>query len=227
MKTSTHARKSGRTTRSLAIFGPGKVGEALGRLALSGGWDVLYVGSPRHTHLQGFLDVAVPGSHAVTAHEATASADIVVVAVPFAKASTVPWHEFDETLVIDAMNEWPPVDRTRTPLAVLSTSEVQAARNPRMRLAKALNHLGFIELEDESLPAGDPLRRTLAFATDHDDDRATIAALLDSLGFDPVDLGPLAEGRWLEPGFHAFGKDLDADRLRAAVARSRRLYGNP
>ncbi|WP_036920581.1 NADPH-dependent F420 reductase [Propionicicella superfundia] len=212
--------------RTLAVFGPGKVGEAIGRLALAAGWDVLYVGSPRHTSLQPFLDVSVPGSVAVGHEDAARRADVIVLAVPYGAARTLPWHLFADRLVVDAMNRWPPVDWSRTPLPERSTSEEHALLNPRMRLAKTLNHLGFGDLEDDSLPAGDPLRRTLAFATDHDRDRATLIGLLDDLGFDALDLGPLAEGRWLEPGFAGFGRDLDAAGFRAAIAKSRSLYGN-
>jgi predicted dinucleotide-binding enzyme len=211
-------------TRTLAIFGPGKVGESIGRLALAAGRTVMYVGSPRHKSLQAFMDVTVPGSLAVPAPEAVRQAGVIVLAVPFSAATTLPWHLFSEHLVIDAMNHWPPVDWSRTPLPDLSTSEEHALLNPRMRLAKTLNHLGFVELEDDSLPAGDPLRRTLAFATDHDRDRPAIVALLDDLGFDALDLGLLSEGRWLEPGFPAFGRDLDAVGFPAAIAKSKALY---
>lgn len=210
--------------RTLAVFGPGKVGESIGRLALAAGRTVLYVGSPRHKSLQAFMDVAVPGSLAVSPTEAVSRAGVIVLAVPFSAAATLPWPLFSDRLVIDAMNHWPPVDWSRTPVPELSTSEAHALLNPRMRLAKTLNHLGFVELEDDSLPAGDPLRRTLAFATDHDRDRPAIVALLDDLGFDALDLGPLSEGRWLEPGFPPFGRDLDAVGFPAAIAKSKALY---
>jgi predicted dinucleotide-binding enzyme len=211
--------------RTLAIIGPGKLGEAVGRLALAAGWAVWFVGSPRHTHLQGSLDTTVPGALATTMDEA-ATADIVLVAVPHERLGSVEWDRLDHRLVIDATNHWPPPDWSRTPQPELSSSERTSSFNPRMRLAKALNHLGFVDLQDETAPAGDPLRRTLAFATDHQSDAPLIAALLDDLGFDPVNLGPLASGRWLEPGYSAFGRDLTEPELREAIERSRRLYEN-
>jgi len=46
-----------------------------------------------------------------------------------------------------------------------------------------------------------------------------VSAFVDSLGFDPVPLSPLAEGVRLEPGSEAFGANVDADELGAMLRR--------
>ncbi|GAA4878372.1 hypothetical protein ACFQ34_06105 [Pseudonocardia benzenivorans] len=44
--------------------------------------------------------------------------------------------------------------------------------------------------------------------------------LVDALGFDPVDAGPLAESWRQQPGTPVYGKDFDADGVRAALAQA-------
>jgi predicted dinucleotide-binding enzyme len=46
-----------------------------------------------------------------------------------------------------------------------------------------------------------------------------VASLVDELGFDPILVGPLADGVRLEPGSELFGADVEADELRALLDR--------
>ncbi len=210
-------------TKTLGIIGAGRVGTTVGRLAIAGGWDVLMVGTARQTSLQLIVDVLVPGAVVTTAEDVADRADVVLVVAPFGKAGTVTWDAFGGKIVIDAMNYWSPVDGHLADVDAdpRSTAEIHAASNPDVLLVKTLNHLGYHELEDDSLPAGDPQRRALAYATDHAAAKPVVAGLIDDLGFDPVDIGPLSEGRWLEPGHLVFGRDLNISQLRSAIERSR------
>ena len=94
------------------------------------------------------------------------------------------------------MNYWPPVDGHIAEIDddERTTSEINAARNPRARVVKSLNHLGYHEMEDDSMDAGSPLRRALAVVGDDADARAVVAEIIDELGFDPVDGGELRHG---------------------------------
>ncbi|MGI9822444.1 NADPH-dependent F420 reductase [Agromyces sp. Marseille-Q5079] len=205
---------------TIGIFGAGKVGTALARLLVGSGYDVVMAGSPRQTALALLVSVVAPGARVGTPDELVAQADVIIVAVPFGKAASVPWSEFGGRIVVDAMNYWPPVDGhiVEVDADERSTSEIMAARNPEARLVKSLNHVGYHEMEDDSMDAGSPLRRAMAVVGDDPDARAVLARIIDDLGFDPVDGGPLANGRALEPGHPAFGRELSADELRALVA---------
>lgn len=199
----------------VGIFGAGKVGTALARLLVASGHEVLISGSPRQTALDLLVSVVAPGARVATPAELVAAADVIVLAIPFSKAGTLPWESFDGRLVVDAMNYWPAVDGNIAEIDAdpRTTSEINAARNPRARLVKSLNHLGYHEMEDDSMAPGSPLRRALAVVGDDDAARAVVAAIIDAIGFDPVDGGALRHGRALEPGHPAFGRELSAGEL--------------
>jgi hypothetical protein len=79
------------------------------------------------------------------------------------------------------------------------TSMVVHERFPSARVVKSLNQLGYHELEEHRRPRGTPNRIAMAAAGD---DRVAVRAvmrLVDRLGFDPVDAGPLENGLVLEP----------------------------
>ncbi|HEU5222281.1 MAG TPA: NAD(P)-binding domain-containing protein [Candidatus Lumbricidophila sp.] len=207
---------------TVAVFGPGKVGAVLAALLVEAGFEVRVIGSHRAVGLGNYLDVVAPGAVAVTASEG-AAADIVLVAVPFHRLDELPWSEFTGRIVVDATNYWPAAHGLldtveRSPL---STSELVAARNPAMHLVKSLNHLGYHELEEDHCPAGSPMRRAIAVAGDQPAARAAVARLIDAIGFDPVDIGPLAAGRVLEPGHPLFGRELTAEELRRECGPTR------
>ncbi len=204
----------------IGIFGAGKVGTALARLLMDAGHEVLISGSPRQTALDLLVSVIAPGARVVSADALVDGADVIIAAVPFGKARSLPWHRFGGRIVVDAMNYWPPVDGNIAEIDddLRSTSEINATLNPEARLVKSFNHLGYHEMEDDSLPAGSPLRRALAVVGDDAEARAVVARLIDEIGFDAVDGGPLANGRALEPGHAAFGRELSSAELTALMA---------
>lgn len=199
----------------IGIYGAGKVGTALARLFVAAGYPVLIAGSPRQSALDLLVGVVAPGAVVADAAHLARESDIIIVAVPFGKADSLPWHEFDGRIVVDAMNYWPPIDGTIDEVDAdgRSTSEIIRTRNPAARLVKSFNHLGYHEMEDDALPAGAPLRRALAVAGDDDEAKVAVARIVEAIGFDAVDIGALREGIHLQPGGPIFGRELDRTEL--------------
>ncbi|HEX7350991.1 FAD/NAD(P)-binding protein [Brachybacterium sp.] len=202
----------------LGVLGPGKIGSALARTALRGGLEVQVTGRREATALAARL----PGARAVGLGELATSCDIVVLAVPLHVALSLHPDALGDAVVIDATNPWGEADAAAVAAArsalgdqeeVLSTSELLAARLPRARVVKSLNHIGYHDVEDHGREDGHPERRAIAVAADDPRAADVAGALLQRLGYEPVSVGTLADGRELEPGAALFGTWSTAEEL--------------
>lgn len=209
------------TPRTVGILGAGKVGTVLARLALAAGHPVLISSSGSAERIALIVDVLAPGAEPLTTPEVIERADVVILALPLGKVGTLPAAALAGKLVIDAANHWEPVDGplpefTADP-AGRGTSEIVAGMLPGARVVKAFSHLGYHDLDERGAPPGAPDRVALAVAGDDPVDVATVAALIDELGFDPLPTGDLASGRSFQSHTPAFGYPLTRDELRAAL----------
>lgn len=207
--------------KTVGILGAGKVGIVLAQLALKAGYEVLIAGSGSVEKIALTVEVLAPGAKAVTAAEAEAKADLVILALPLSKYETIDRSGLDGKLVLDAMNYWWEVDGIRTDLTnpLQSSSELVQRFLSNSQVIKAFNHMDYHDLFDESAPAGTPKRKALALAGDDDAAIATVRGFINDLGFDSLYVGPLANGIMLEPGSEVFGANVTLPELQAMIDR--------
>ena len=207
--------------QTVGIFGAGKVGIVLAQLALKAGYEVLIAGSGPVEKIALTVEVLAPGAKAVTAAEAGAQSDLVILVLPLSKYETIDRSGLDGKLVLDAMNYWWEVDGIRTDLTnpLQSSSELVQRFLPNSHVVKAFNHMGYHDLFDESVPQGTLKRKAVALAGDDDDDITIVRSFINDLGFDSLFIGPLANGIMLEPGSEVFGANVTLPELQAMIAR--------
>src|SRR6202045_2898865 len=193
--------------RRLGIVGAGKVGTTIARAATSGGYDVAISGSGAAERIALIVDVLAPGARAASTDDVVRFADLIILAIPMHRFRELPRDLFAGKILVDAMNYWEEIDGVDKELATApgGTSAVVQERFPTARVVKSLNHLGYFEMERGRRTRGTPGRIAIAAAGD---DRAAVAAVLqlvDRLGFDAIDVGPLEAGVALQPGGRVFG----------------------
>jgi predicted dinucleotide-binding enzyme len=71
-------------------------------------------------------------------------------------------------------------------------------------------------------PAGAPGRIALPVAGDDARAKQVVIGLVDELGFDGVDAGPLADSWRQQPGTPVYTADLDAEGVRRALEQASR-----
>jgi hypothetical protein len=204
----------------LGILGAGHIGPVVARLALGAGYpvDIAASGDPEDIAL--ITELIVPGARPRWASDAAADADIVVLAMPLHRFLDVDPGLLSGKLVVDAMNYWPASDGS-LPLfedgAGTSSSEIVARRLAGSTVVKALNHIGYHELEDQARPAGAEDRKAAGVAGDDPGAVEAIARLVDRIGYDPARVGGLAAGRILQPGGPVFGVTLNLPEFERVV----------
>jgi predicted dinucleotide-binding enzyme len=204
------------TKPTIGIIGAGRLGTVIARQALAAGYHVTIANSKKDlTSLRFILSVLLPGAEAATVQAVVEQSDIVILAIPLNKYKQLPIDLFTHKIVIDAMNYWPPTeghiaefDDDRT-----SSSEYIQGYLPHATVVKTLNHIAYNEIEEHSLPKGNPDRRAVLLAGDDVDAKRQVREFINDLGFDSVDLGDLKEGKKFQPGTRLFNTRFRAQDL--------------
>ncbi|MGH2937962.1 MAG: NADPH-dependent F420 reductase [Solirubrobacterales bacterium] len=199
----------------LGIIGAGKMGMALARAGLTAGYEVAVAGSGPSERIALTVEVLAPGAVAATTAEVAGFAEMIVLALPTHRFRELPADLFAGKVLVDAMNYWPDVDGTDAELAEApgGTSTVVAGNFPHARVVKSLNQLGYHEFDESPREPGSPNRIAVAAVGDDRDAVSLVLQLIDLLGFDPVDGGPLANGRLLEPDRSPYAETFSAAAL--------------
>ena len=192
---------------TIGLIGSGHIGGTVARLAVDAGHDVVLSNSRGPETLAALVAELGEHARAATPAEAAAAGAIVVVTVPLKAYRQVPVEPLAGKVVIDTNNYYPQRDDHIAELDDESTtsSELLQAHLPTSHVVKAFNNIYFAHLGSLARPAGDPERSVIAIAGDDTEAKRTVTGFLDSIGYDTVDAGPLAEGWRFQPDTAACG----------------------
>lgn len=209
---------------TIGFIGSGHIGSQLARLAVAQGYDVVMSNSRDPETLNDLVAELGPHARAATPTEAASAADLAVVTTPLAAIETIPVAELAGKVVIDTNNYYPQRDGQIAELDNESTtvSELLQRRLPTSKVVKAFNHIQAAALTTEGQESGTPGRRALAVVGDDAEARATVASLIDSFGFEPVEVSPLSEGWRIQRDTPGYVTRHTAETLRTALAAAKR-----
>ena len=225
----------------IGIIGSGDIGSAIARLAVAADYEVLIANSRGPESLADLLEELGPQAQAGEVRDAIEFGDIPVLAVPLAAYPNLPVDAFAGKTILSTGNYYPHREGRIEELDSLAstTAEYERSLLPNTVIVKAFNNI--LSHHIPNLAHSTP-RTALAIAGDDDKAKARVAAIVDALGFDPVDAGALAESWRFEPESGAYtqvyaadlegikrdyradpGAPVSTDRLRELLAASHRI----
>lgn len=203
----------------IGIIGAGKIGGTAARLFVEAGHEVAIANSRGPKSLQSLITELAPRAKATTVNAAATFGDIVLLAFPWRIREAMPNPTLLQgKIVIDAMNPYTATGHTYD-LGKSTSSEEVLRRIPGARLVKAFNTIHYRRLAHEGRKAV-PCDQRLAIFIAGDDAaaKATVATLIEEIGFAPVDTGSLRDGgRMQEPGSPIYNQPLTAAEAREMI----------
>lgn len=186
---------------TIAIIGTGQVAGALGPEFAAQGHTIVYGSrNPERDDVAELVERTGADASATTQQEAVAGAEIVVLAVPGGVAEEVARQlgDLSGKIILDPTNR---VGRGDDGWLVHdvpgggSNAELIQAAAPDARVVKAFNTLNYRTMIDPE-SSGGPV--TIPIAGDDEEAKAVVAGLIEGMGLEVVDFGPLRYARVLE-----------------------------
>ena len=207
----------------IAIIGAGNIGGTLTRRFRALGHEVKLANSRGPQSLKALADET--GAKPVTPQQAARGGDVVVVTIPQKNIPNLPRDLFEgvpeNVVVIDTGNYYPRNRDGRLPgIEESPTESGWVSRHLGRNVVKAFNNIYAQHLMDYGKPKGTPGRIALPVSGDDPKHKAVVIRLIDELGFDAVDVGPLSESWRQQPGTPVYTKDHDAEGVRRALQQA-------
>ena len=212
------------TVKTIGLIGAGHIGSQVARLAVRHGYDVVISNSRGPETLKDLVSELGPRARAGTSQQAAEAGDVVVVTIPLKNIDDVPVSPLAGKIVIDTNNYYPQRDGDIAELdaETTTTSELLQRHLPSSKVVKAFNHIYAAALTTDGQPAGTPNRRALAIAGNDAEAKRVVAQLIDQLGFDVVDVGPLSDSWRIQRDTPGYGPRRTAEELRRDLAAAQR-----
>ena len=182
----------------IAILGGGNVGGTLGQGWAKSGHEVFFgVRNPAAAEMAATLDKCAGRAQAGSAEQAAAFSEVVVNALPWpATHGTLSALNLNGKILLDVTN---PILPDFSGLEVGTTNsggELVAGWATGAKVVKIFNTTGFKNMEN---PVYQGEKIPMFYCGDDTSAKSTAALLAADLGFEPLDAGPLANSRLLEP----------------------------
>lgn len=183
----------------IAVIGTGDLGDSLGARLAELGYTVVYGSrNPDSEKAKVVIARTGHGAIAVSQKEAARRGDIVFLPIgwPAMETAAQSLGNLDGKIVVDPSLPWTQGEDGYPKVSVdTSGAELIQQWNPGAKVVKAFGTMGSMIIDSPNA-AGGPV--TIPVASDHRDAKERVARLIDEMGLDPVDFGPLRMARSIE-----------------------------
>jgi NADPH-dependent F420 reductase len=182
----------------VGVIGAGNMGSAFARRLSAAGHDVV-IASRSFEEAQKAAAAVGAKVRAVPQEQVADGVDVVIAATPYDQQADAlrASGSLEGKTVVEISN---PMKEDMSGLAVgltTSAAEEVAKSAPGAKVVKAFNTVFAQVLADR--PSGSAAKVQVFLAADDDAAKRTVRSLAESMGFEPLDAGPLSNARYLEP----------------------------
>lgn len=204
----------------IGIIGAGNIGSTLARYLTKLGHHVMIANSRGPASLSKVA--AETGATPVTTEEAADAKNIVIISIPEKAIVDLPISILadSQAIIIDTGNYYPSRDGRNAAIEGGRTDSEWVAQVLGHPVVKAFNNIVAPSLAAKAVPGGSPHRIALSVAGNDEREKQVVMDLIEEIGFDAIDAGPLSESWRQQPGEPAYCQDLDKEALKSALQKA-------
>jgi 8-hydroxy-5-deazaflavin:NADPH oxidoreductase len=166
------------------------------------------------------------GAIPVAIQEAAKGVDLLIISIPMKSVPLLPedllYNLPASSPIIDTGNYYPLRDGVITEIKGGMTESEWVSRALGRPVIKAFNNIVTDSLLHKALPKSSKNRIALPVSGDDVGSKLVVIALLDEMGFDVIDAGPLSESWRYQPGTPAYCADPTIQQLPLLLQRAKR-----
>ena len=205
---------------NIGIIGSGEMGTCLASKLVKLGHAVSIANSRGPASLQQLAEDI--GAEAATVEEAAKNKKVIVVSIPQKNVPDLSKNLFkdlpEDVVVIDTGNYYPTLRDGAIPaLGQTGIDSLWVQEQLGVPVVKVFNSILATSIQDLGRPKDDKNRIALAVSGDDTKAKEVVFKLVEELGFDPFDLGTIAQSWKQQPGSPIYCRDINLEELKKRV----------
>ena len=211
---------------NIGIIGSGEMGICLASKFVKGGHTVSMANSRGPASLKQITEDI--GAQAATVEEATKDKEVIIISIPQKNIPNLPKNLFKnlpkDVVVIETGNYYPTLRDGNIPaLDQIGIDSLWVQEQLGIPVVKVFNSILATSIKNLGKPKGEPNRIAIAVSGDEPTAKEIVFLLVEELGFDPFDVGTIAQSWKQQPGSSIYCRDLN---LRALQKRADAMGSN-
>lgn len=162
------------------------------------------------------------GAKAASVEEVTKDKEVIIVSIPLKNVPDLPKNLFkrlpEDVVVIETLNYYPSLRDGAIPALVQNgIDSLWVQEQLGCRVIKVFNSILATSINELGKPKGEKDRIAIAVSGDDPKAKKVAFTLVDELGFDPFDVGNIAQSWKQQPGSSIYCRDINVEELKKRV----------